>query len=328
MSSIAERIEKQIASLSKKIEGLSGNYRTNTYKRQREQQQRDDKKEKLREQMQLLQFLCEESFCRELSPFEVALITGTFYGDMKSLLCRRQYQRSNPSHTAYPLTYSRCCAEIKQFERVGITNTELLMSAIDEFESLLDKAIIKPDPNAKRIRDLTYEARNNQGGDVQFTPLSIVRQLIGFARLDETSKVLEPGAGIGFIADEVKKITPNVDCMEICHSFNELLQLKGHNVIGRNLYSCEPRPEYDAVIMNPPFSDECGHIRYAYEFLKPGGILVSVCCVRIQNSEKRKYVEFRDWLDQQEHCYKQAEGKFEITGINFVILTINKREAA
>ena len=329
MSSIAERIEKQIASLSNKIARLSGNHLTNTYKRQREQRQREDKKEKLAEQMHVLQFLGEECYCRELSPFEAALIVGTFYEAMKSLMNLRQYQRSGTAYTSIPLTYERCCGtEDTRFKKAGITNTEQLMAAIDAFEALLDKAIIKPDPNAKRIRELTFEARNNQGGDIQFTPEPIVRQLINFAGINKTSKVLEPEAGIGYIADEVKKITPDVDCMENFYPFNELLQLKGHNVIGRNFYDCEPRPEYDAVIMNPPFSDECGHIRYAYEFLKPGGVLVAVCCVRIQKSDKRKYMEFRDWLDQQEHYYDKVSGKFEMTGTNTVILTINKQEAA
>ena len=45
MANITEKIERQITALEGKIDALSGNYLTNTWKRQREQQERDRKKE-------------------------------------------------------------------------------------------------------------------------------------------------------------------------------------------------------------------------------------------------------------------------------------------
>lgn len=44
MANITEKIERQITALEGKIDALSGNYLTNTWKRQREQQERDRKK--------------------------------------------------------------------------------------------------------------------------------------------------------------------------------------------------------------------------------------------------------------------------------------------
>ena len=41
MANITEKIERQITALEGKIDALSGNYLTNTWKRQREQQERD-----------------------------------------------------------------------------------------------------------------------------------------------------------------------------------------------------------------------------------------------------------------------------------------------
>lgn len=44
MANITEKIERQITALEGKIDALSGNYLTNTWKRQREQQERDRKR--------------------------------------------------------------------------------------------------------------------------------------------------------------------------------------------------------------------------------------------------------------------------------------------
>jgi len=148
--------------------------------------------------------------------------------------------------------------------------------------------------------------------------------LVALSGIGASSKVLEPEAGIGSIADEVKKTTPHVDCIEIHHGFRELLELKEHNLVGDDLFHCDPRPVYDAVLMNPPFSDECRHIRYAYDFLKPGGRLVAVCCVRMMESDNRKYAEYREWLADQRFWFTDTEEKFEATGTNTKILIIEK----
>ncbi len=57
MTKVIQKIDKQITSLLGKIDSLSGNYRTNTWKRQREQQDRDRKKEIYRSQIQVLEYL-------------------------------------------------------------------------------------------------------------------------------------------------------------------------------------------------------------------------------------------------------------------------------
>ena len=48
MANITEKIDRRITVLEGKIDALSGNYLTNTWKRQREQQERDRKKEMYR----------------------------------------------------------------------------------------------------------------------------------------------------------------------------------------------------------------------------------------------------------------------------------------
>jgi len=74
-----EKITKQADSLQKKIDSLSGNYLTNTWKRQQEQKWRDTQIERFKLQKQVYDYLAEEAGCRDLTAFETALITGTFF---------------------------------------------------------------------------------------------------------------------------------------------------------------------------------------------------------------------------------------------------------
>ena len=323
MCKITEKIEVQTASLQKKIQALSGNYLTNTWKRQQEQKYRDKQIENYRLQKQVLEYLGEEANCRELSEFEKALLTGCFYEDMRSLWARRKYEQEHS--TSYPLQFpTQDGTMAKRLRKAGIQNTEEMFAALAQFDELVYCATIPENPKVARIRDITYQARLQQGGDIQFTPQPLVKQLIQLGEIQEDSRVLEPEAGIGYIADELRQITPHVDCIEIRSSFRELLELKGHNLVGHDLLECEPQPAYDAVLMNPPFSEDSRHIRHAFDFLKPGGRLVTVCLDRIQHSDQKKYQEFREWLLLHRFCFEETDEKFEMTGAHVKLLQIKK----
>lgn len=323
MSSITERIELKTASLQKKIEALSGNYLTNTWKRQQEQKRRDRQIENYRLQKQVLEYLVEELSTRELTLLEKTLITAAFYEDMRSLLARRQYDKEHPS--AYPVSFpTRDEAKAKRLRKAGIQNTKELYTALTQFAELISCATVPENPKVVQIRDMTYQARLHQGGDIQFTPKSLVKLLIQLGEIQENSRVLEPEAGIGYIADEIKQITPHVDCIEISGSFRELLELKGHHLVGCDLLECKPEPVYDAVLMNPPFSNDSRHIRHAFGFLKQGGRLVTVCLDRLQHSEQKKYQEFQDWLRLHSFFFHETDEKFEMTGARVRLLVIQK----
>ena len=151
------------------------------------------------------------------------------------------------------------------------------------------------------------------------------RRLLNCVHLEGTSRVLEPEAGSGCIADAAKQVTPNVDCVELNYTLRELLELKGHRLIGDDFLELSPQPIYDAVLMNPPFSQECEHIRHAYDFLKPGGMLATVCLPRISQSQFRKYTEFRDWLAGHPHSIQHLQDiKFEMTGVSTDLLAIHR----
>lgn len=322
MANITEKIERQITALEGKIDALSGNYLTNTWKRQREQQERDRKKEMYHSQIQVLQFLKQKSETDTLTLLEQNLTVAAFYEDMRCFSASKKYCKDNPyCKFQYPKPDD---VRTKRLQKAGITDTDELAAAVECFDTLLKSAVIPPDPNAIRLRDMLYRAKMYQKGDIQFTPPELAKELVALAGVRKDSRVLEPEAGIGNIADAAKEVTDHVDCIERMTDFCEILKLKKHNVIGNDLLTAETAPIYDAVVMNPPFSEECEHIKRAFDFLRPGGSLVAVCSSSIQWKSTRKYEQFRDWLSEHTHSIDECGAKFEMTGVHTVVLVVDK----
>lgn len=322
MANITEKIERQITALEGKIDALSGNYLTNTWKRQREQQERDRKKEMYHSQIQVLQFLKQKSETDTLTLLEQNLTVAAFYEDMRCFSASKKYCKDNPyCKFQYPKPDD---VRTKRLQKAGITDTDELAAAVECFDTLLQSAVIPPDPNAIRLRDMLYRAKMYQKGDIQFTPPELAKELVALAGVRKDSRVLEPEAGIGNIADAAKEVTDHVDCIERMTDFCEILKLKKHNVIGNDLLTAETAPIYDAVVMNPPFSEECEHIKRAFDFLRPGGCLVAVCSSSIQWKSTRKYEQFRDWLSEHTHSIDECGAKFEMTGVHTAVLVVDK----
>jgi protein-L-isoaspartate O-methyltransferase len=322
MANITEKIERQITALEGKIDALSGNYLTNTWKRQREQQERDRKKEMYHSQIQVLQFLKQKSETDTLTLLEQNLTVAAFYEDMRCFSASKKYCKDNPyCKFQYPKPDD---VRTKRLQKAGIADTDELAAAVECFDTLLQSAVIPPDPNAIRLRDMLYRAKMYQKGDIQFTPPELAKELVALAGVRKDSRVLEPEAGIGNIADAAKEVTDHVDCIERMTDFCEILKLKKHNVIGNDLLTAETAPIYDAVVMNPPFSEECEHIKRAFDFLRPGGSLVAVCSSSIQWKSTRKYEQFRDWLSEHTHSIDECGAKFEMTGVHTVVLVVDK----
>ena len=322
MANITEKIERQITALEGKIDALSGNYLTNTWKRQREQQERDRKKEMYHSQIQVLQFLKQKSETDTLTLLEQNLTVAAVYEDMRCFSASKKYCKDNPyCKFQYPKPDD---VRTKRLQKAGITDTDELAAAVECFDTLLQSAVIPPDPNAIRLRAMLYRAKMYQKGDIQFTPPELAKELVALAGVRKDSRVLEPEAGIGNIADAAKEVTDHVDCIERMTDFCEILKLKKHNVIGNDLLTAETAPIYDAVVMNPPFSEECEHIKRAFDFLRPGGSLVAVCSSSIQWKSTRKYEQFRDWLSEHTHSIDECGAKFEMTGVHTVVLVVDK----
>lgn len=126
--------------------------------------------------------------------------------------------------------------------------------------------------------------------DLQFywTPEAVVAEALSFANVYDLSewrhnppaqlRVLEPSCGDGRILDGIRAHGHSALGIEYHAGRAAQAKAKGHNVLCANFLECPPRPDFDRVVMNPPFYGRhyVKHVRHALKFLKPGGILVSV----------------------------------------------------
>lgn len=344
-STIKAKIEKQIESNNKRIEQLSGDYKTNTYKRMREQDGRDSKKEAFIVDNKILNYLELTLDERPLTILESAMLVGSFRDSIHSYYLRHTAFNKPDHGTAlkeicYP-EYNReypdswwnqeVPKERKRLEKANIKNTEQLIQAVEEYGKILD-VVLNQSPTNKteqQIKKMERELKMCQKGDIQFTPSEICEQIVSMAELDCDRKVLEPEAGIGNIADEIKKYTNNIDVCEQRFDFCELLKLKGYNIVSHDFLEYQSEPIYDAVIMNPPFANnqDIEHLKHAYSMLKTGGTLVCVTSPHWSFANDSKSIDFRNWLDSQDYEQQELEsGTFEMTGVRSMVLVIRKHE--
>ena len=215
--------------------------------------------------------------------------------------------------------------ERRRLSRMGIESVEELRTYLREyFNYRTVKSSI--DPTEQKIKELERKYKFDQKGDINFTSSDIALQMIELADISNNSRVLEPSAGIGNIADQIKKFTPNVDVCEKMYSYSELLTLKGFNVVGSDFLQYNNINYYDCIIANPPFSAEQEHIKHAYDLLKVGGKLIAITSPHWTFANDKSSKEFRQWFENLngEIVEELESGTFEMTQVKSNIIVINK----
>ena len=132
------------------------------------------------------------------------------------------------------------------------------------------------------------------------TPKTVVTEMLDRAEIEAGMKVLEPSAGKGNIADLIREKEPESDLsvIEVNSTLRDILEAKEYDIVGSDFL--EHEGEYDRIIMNPPFEkgQDVDHVKHAYELLKPGGRLVSIMSESPFFRGDKKYVAFREWLEE------------------------------
>lgn len=126
--------------------------------------------------------------------------------------------------------------------------------------------------------------------DLQFypTPRAAVDAALEYAHIPNPEhyrgrdcpvlRVLEPSCGDGRIMDALRERRQNAFGIEYHPGRAAEAKAKGHAVLTANFLDHPPTPEFDTVVMNPPFYGRhyVKHVQHALRFLKPGGTLVSI----------------------------------------------------
>jgi predicted RNA methylase len=162
------------------------------------------------------------------------------------------------------------------------------------------------------------------------TPAPVVSRLIDLAEPGESMTVLEPSAGDGTIASAVAPLVAAVDCTELDAGRAGKIRAGGYarEVTAGDFLASTPAPEYDLVIMNPPFARKAdiAHVRHALGFVKPGGRLVSVMSLGVMFRQDKATAEFRDLVTGSGGWFEELPAdafKVSGTGVRTVISVIN-----
>ncbi|MGI6129889.1 MAG: diguanylate cyclase domain-containing protein, partial [bacterium] len=225
-------------------------------------------------------------------------------------------------------------ADYKRLLRIGIDSQEKFQQAQKDLASIGEvKSTVTP--TEKKIKEIERSLIGTKIPGYFPTPKAIVEKMLEQADIQSGMSVLEPSAGKGNIADVIKEQHGNakLTVIESASILRELLELKGHNLVGDDFL--EHEGEYDRIIMNPPFEkgQDIDHVRHAYDLLKPGGRLVSIMSEGPFFRGDKKSKDFREWLDEiGGESEKLPEGAFKSserpTGVNTRMVVIDKEEAA
>lgn len=168
--------------------------------------------------------------------------------------------------------------------------------------------------------------------DLQFywSPPEVVAAALDFAGISPREhyrgdlpahRVLEPSCGDGRILDELRARGCRALGVEYHPGRAAEARAKGHSVLVGNFLEQPATPDFDFVVMNPPFYGRhyVKHVRHAAEFLKPGGTLVAILPATARYDHGELEGEWRDL----------PVGSFSAAGTNVptVLLRIARRRA-
>lgn len=156
------------------------------------------------------------------------------------------------------------------------------------------------------------------------TPAAIAAQMVREADI-EGRRILEPSAGLGRIVKAVQSRKPReLVCVEVAPQCAEVLyRMDGIRLVQDDFLSCDAERLgglFDAVVMNPPFrlGTDVKHVMHAFEMLKPGGKMVSLCFDGVKQNR-----HLRPWADTWEVL---PAGTFKVEGTKASVAMLTKEK--
>ncbi len=135
-------------------------------------------------------------------------------------------------------------------------------------------------PDAAGEKPTQKQASTAVSKDLQYypTPVPIVDSVLDELYGLKGQKVLEPQCGCGRFLDGLRKRGAIAHGIEYDAQRAAQSRAKGHPVLVANFLETTPTPDYDRVVMNPPFYGKhyAKHVNHAMRFLKPGGTLTAI----------------------------------------------------
>ncbi len=163
------------------------------------------------------------------------------------------------------------------------------------------------------------------------TPPWLARRMVEIAGITTDHRVLEPSAGKGNIAAEIRGAGVEPVVIELNAQLAGVLKKNGYQVINGDFLE-HRGTHYDRILMNPPFErmQDIDHLQHAFALLNDGGCVVAILSEGCFFRQDRKTVDFRRWLsgvgawDEQlpEDTFYQSERR---TGVRTRLVVIEKK---
>jgi hypothetical protein len=186
-----------------------------------------------------------------------------------------------------------------------------------------------------RLAQTSGEILDARTADFFPTPLALVDLMIDRAEFNGDESVLEPSAGQGAIAGRISERfrRAHILCFEALEQNSEKLIAFAGAVITGDFLDADPKRygPFDRVLMNPPFSkrNDIKHIEHAFQFLKPGGVLVAIASSGVLYRDDKLAKEFRQFVGQNEgKIWENPAGSFKESGTMVGTVMVRMRRAA
>jgi len=200
------------------------------------------------------------------------------------------------------------------------------------------KAHLFSDDPAERIDAACLTQSVDLPKDFEFyaTPAALAARMVEWAQPKNYEFVIEPSAGQGALVDAVLEEAPfaNVFAVELMPRNVEALRARYAGDMNVKVYEADfltldPDPNRSCAILNPPFSkrQDVRHIMRAFEWLAPGGRLISVASAGVSFRQDKLTVSFREFVESHDGTIEPLPaGTFAAAGtsVNTVLVTVRK----
>ena len=169
------------------------------------------------------------------------------------------------------------------------------------------------------------------------TPPDLAARMVAMAGVGPGTatgmRVLEPSAGTGNIVREIVKAGADVLAVEVNWTLAEALraQYPEQEVCAVDFLELDDLGgirRFDAVVMNPPFSQEIEHVRRAWELLRAGGVLVSIMSAGIRFRSDKKTTAFRAFVEGCGEIADLPDDSFKASGTSVRTVLVTMRKVA
>lgn len=224
-----------------------------------------------------------------------------------------------------------------QLDRPLYTRTAKVLQALGGKWNRSAKATVFPEEASPLIADaVATGAYVDAKKQFQFyeTPPAVIDELLSVAGIRFDGKlVLEPSCGHGAIAREIFARGGEVDGIELNPKTAERAKALGcfRSVLVADFLEIKSfvGEQYDAVIMNPPFtrSADMRHVRFAWQFVRPGGCLAAVMSPGFtfrQDKEATSFREFSEHVGAQWRWLPEDSFRSSGTSVSALIVWASK----